>query len=98
MGLVDTGPGLPDSCCGFGLHGGSGLYPAGRVDSGLGLVWGLGATMGLIVGFLSTAKGLGVSRGLGPGTGLLGSGVMLWDWLMGGISMRLLLESVRGLR
>lgn len=101
LGLVDTGLGLPvaTGCCGFGEHGSSGLYPARRVDSGRGLVWGLGASMGLIVGFFSTAKGLGVSRGLGPGTGLLASGVMIRDWLMEGISMRLLLlESVRGLR
>lgn len=101
LGLVDTGLGLTvaTACCGFGLHRSSGLYPARRVDSGRGLVWGFGASMGLMVGFLSTAKGLGVSRGLGPGTGLLGSGVMIWDWLMEGISMRLLLlESVRGFR
>lgn len=99
-GLTDTGPGLlvATVCMGFGLHGSSALCPAGTVDSGRVLVWGLGATMGLIVGFLSTAKGLGVSRGLGPGTGLFGSGVMIWDWLMEVISMRLLLESVRGLR
>lgn len=49
--------------------------------------------MGFTVRFLSTAKGLGVSRGLGLGTGLLGSGVMRWDWLR-----RLLLESASGLR
>lgn len=67
--------------------------------SGLGLGWGFGASMGLMVGFLSTENGLGLSLGLGPGTGLLGSVVMIWDWLMEGISMRvLLLESVRGLR
>lgn len=101
LGLVDPGLGLSvaTGCCGFGLDESSGLYPASRVDSGRGLAWGLGATMGLIVVFLSKAKGLGVSRGLGPGTGLLGSGVMIWDWLIEGISMRLLLlESVRGLR
>lgn len=100
LGLAETGLGLTAAigCCGFGLHGGSGLYTAWRVDSGLGLGWGLGATMGLMVGFLSTAKGLGVSRGLGPGTGLLGSCVMMLHWLMEGMSMRLLLESVRGVR
>lgn len=101
LGLADTDLGLPlaNGSCGFGLHDSSGLYPTRRVDSGLGLVWGLGASMGLIVGFPSTAKGLGVSRGLGPGTGLLGSGVIIWDWLMEGISIRLLLlESVKGLK
>lgn len=81
------------------MHEGSGLNPARRVDSGRDLVWGLGASIGLIVGFLSRAKGLGVSHGLGPGTGLSGSGVIIRDWLMEGISMRLLLlESVKGLR
>lgn len=100
LGLDETVLGLPveAGCCGFGMHGGSGLYPAGRVDSGRGLGWGFGATMGLMVVFLSTTKGLGVSRGLGPGAGLLGSGVMIWDWVMEGISTRLLLASVRGLR
>ena len=38
--FVDTGLSLTGAagCCGFGLHGGSGLYPGRRVDSGLGLV------------------------------------------------------------
>lgn len=101
LGLVDPGLGLPVGavCGGFGLLGSSGFGPGGRVASGLGLGWGFGASMGLMVGFLSTEKGLGLSLGLGPGTGLLGSVVMIWDWLMEGISMRvLLLESVRGLR
>jgi len=71
--LVDTGLAV-----GLGVLGRSGLCPARRVDSGRGLVCGLGASMGLIVGFLSTAKGLGVSRGLGHGTGLLGSEAMIW--------------------
>lgn len=63
------------------------MYPARRVGSGRGLVMGFGASMGLIVGFLSTAKGLGVSRGLGPGTGLFGSGVIIWDWFTEGIDL-----------
>ena len=55
--------------------------------------------MGLMLGFLSIVKGLGESRGLAAGAGLFGSAVMMWDWLMEGISMRLLLlESVRGFR
>lgn len=66
FGLVDT-----SLAVGFGVFGSSGLDPAMRVDSGRGLVWGLGARMGLMVGFFSTAKGLGVSRGLGLGAGLL---------------------------
>lgn len=100
LGLDETVLGLTVAagCCGFGLQGGSGLNPAGQVDCGRGFGWGFGATMGLIVAFLSTAKGFGVSRGLGPGAGLLGSGVMIWDWAMEGISTRLLLASVRGLR
>lgn len=72
LGLVDAG-----LAAGFGVLGGSGLYPAGRVDSGRGLVWGLGASMGLMVGFFSTVKGLGVSRGFGLGAGLLGSGEII---------------------
>lgn len=101
LGMVDTGRGLlvGSSCGGFGLMVSSGLYPAGRVDSDLVLGWGLGASMGFIVGFFSTAKGFGVSLGFGLGTGLLGSGLMIWDWFMVEISRRfLLLESVRGLR
>lgn len=101
LGLVDPGLGLPVGavCSGFGLLGSSGFGPGARVASGLGLGWGFGASMGLMVGFFSTEKGLGLSLGLGPGTGLLGSVVMIWDWLMEGISMRvLLLESERGLR
>lgn len=91
-----TGLGLPGAagCWGFGLFGGSGFCPERRVDSGLGLGWGFGARIGLIVGFLSTEKGFGLSLGLGPGAGLLDS-----EGMMEGISMRLLLlESVRGLR
>lgn len=50
--------------------------------------------MGRIVVFLCTAKGFGVSLGLGPGTGFLGSEPMMDE-----SSMRvLLLESVRGLK
>lgn len=84
---------------GFGVLGRSGLYPLSRMDSGRGLGWGLGARMGLIVAFLSTVKGFGVRRGLGPGAGLLGSGLMRRDWVRADTSNRfLLLESVRGLR
>lgn len=86
--------------CGLEVLGGSGLEETGRVDSGLGLGFGLGARMGLIVGFLSTEKGFGVSLGLGPGTGFLGSGlIMRDDWVPGEPSISpLLLESVSGLR
>lgn len=52
-----------------------------------------------MVAFRSTVKGFGVRRGLGPGAGLLGSGLMRRDWVRAETSSRfLLLESVRGLR
>lgn len=56
--------------------------------------------MGRIVGFLSTEKGFGVSLGLGPGKGFLGSGlIMSEDCDPGEPSISpLLLESVSGLR
>lgn len=77
-GLFVPSLGLPDKggVCGFGVLGSSGLYPVDRVDSGRGLVCGLGARIGLIVVFLSTVKGFGVRRGFGPSAGLLGSELM----------------------
>lgn len=70
------------------------------MDSGLGFGCGLGARIGRIVGFLSTAKGFGVSLGLGLGTGLLGSeGIISGPWGPPEPSIKpLLLESIRGLR
>lgn len=53
-----------------------------------------------MVGFFSTAKGLGVSRGLGPGVGLLGSELRmraLWGQVEPSIRL-VLLESARGPR
>lgn len=95
--LVDTGLGLTmaTDCSGSELLGNSGVCPVLLVDSGLGLVCGFGASIGLILFFFSTANGFGVSRGLGAGTGFLGSGVMICDCVIDGL---VLLESVRGLK
>lgn len=56
--------------------------------------------MGRIVGFLFTVKGFGVSLGLGPGTGFLGSDeIISVPWGPPELSIKLLLlESMRGLR
>lgn len=66
---IGVDPNLKAGGVGLGLLGGSGLTR----DSGLGLGCGLGARMGRIVVLLCSTKGFGVSLGLGPGAGFLGS-------------------------
>lgn len=86
--------------CGLGALGRTGLEETGRLGSGFGFGCGLGAKMERIAGFFSTVKGFGVSLGLGPGTGLLGSeGIISGPWVPPELSTKLLLlESMRGLR